>query len=86
MNSPILFLAGGIAFALLGSLLVWLISRPRSRPQDPNELRNTLKGLHKNGVKTSRSGPITRPTRNSYQNEEFQQEQSSDKFPTSDNR
>jgi len=66
--------------------VVWLVSRPRSRPQDPNELRNTLRDLHQNGVKTSRSGPMTRPDRSSYQPKEFQSEQSSNKFPTSDNR
>ncbi len=86
MNSSVLFLAGGVAFAFLGSLLVWIVSRPRSRPQDPNELRNTLRDLHQNGVKTSRSGPITHPINGSYQQKRSQSEQSTDKHSTPDNR
>ena len=86
MNSSVLFLAGGIAFAFLGSLVVWIVSRPRSRPQDPNELRNTLRDLHQNGVKISRSGPLTHPIRDSYQQKKSQPEQSSDNYSTPDNR
>ena len=86
MNSSVLFLAGGVAFAFLGSLVVWAVSRPRSRPQNPNELRNTLRDLHQNGVKTSRSGPITHPIRDSYQQKKSQSEQPSDNYSTPDNR
>ena len=86
MNSSVLFLAGGIAFAFLGSLVVWIVSRPRSRPQDPNELRNTLRDLHQNGVKTSRSGPLTHPIRGSYQQKRSQSEKSLDNYSTPDNR
>ena len=86
MNSSVLFLAGGVAFAFLGSLVVWIVSRPRSRPQDPNELRNTLRDLHQNGVKTSRSGPVTHPMKDSFQQKRSQSELSSDKYSTPDSR
>ncbi|CAI8295425.1 MAG: Uncharacterised protein [Acidimicrobiales bacterium AG-410-I20] len=75
MSSSILFLAGGVAFAFIGSILVWVVSRPRSRPQDPNELRNTLRNLHQNGTKRSRSGPPTQPSSGVREYEEFSQEQ-----------
>ncbi|MDG2211939.1 MAG: hypothetical protein P8K64_08150 [Acidimicrobiales bacterium] len=86
MNSSVLFLAGGVAAAFFGSLVVWITSRPRSRPQDPNELRNTLRDLHQNGVKTSRSGPVTRPISGSYQQKRSQSEQSSDNYSAPDSR
>ncbi|MAU49752.1 MAG: hypothetical protein CL499_00800 [Actinobacteria bacterium] len=86
MSSSVLFLAGGVAFAFFGSLVVWVVSRPRSRPQNPNELRNTLRDLHQNGVKTSRSGPLTHPIRGSHQQKRSQSEQSSDNYSAPDSR
>jgi hypothetical protein len=63
MNSSVMFLAGAGGLAVTGSLLLWLFSRPRKVLHDPNEFRNTLRGLHKPGVGTSRSGPATQPNR-----------------------
>ena len=45
MSSAPLFLAGAVALAAVGSLLVWLVSRPRERTNDPHEFRNTLMSL-----------------------------------------
>ncbi|MEC9033860.1 MAG: hypothetical protein VYC89_00460 [Actinomycetota bacterium] len=75
MSSSILFLAGGVAVAFIGSILVWVVSRPRSRPQDPNELRNTLRNLHQNGTKRSRSGSPAQPSSVIRSYEELSQEQ-----------
>ena len=45
MSSAPLFLLGAVALATVGSLLVWLVSRPRRQTNDPHEFRNTLKAL-----------------------------------------
>ena len=45
MSTAPLFLVGAVALAVVGSLLVWLVSRPRRRTNDPHELRNTLRSL-----------------------------------------
>ncbi len=45
MSSAPLFLIGAVVLASVGSLLVWLVSRPRQRANDPHEFRNTLKSL-----------------------------------------
>ena len=63
MNSSVMFLLGAGGLAVAGSLLVWLFSRPRKAVHDPNEVHNTLRGLHQPGVGTSRSGPATQPNR-----------------------
>ena len=45
MNPAVLFLIGGAGLAVVLSILVWLFSRPRTRVEDPNELRRTLRSL-----------------------------------------
>jgi hypothetical protein len=45
MSSAPLFLLGAVALATVGSLLVWMVSRPRRQANDPHEFRNTLKTL-----------------------------------------
>ena len=60
MSSAPLFLAGAVGLAAVGSLLVWLVSRPRERTNDPHEFRNTLKSLsrgHHDYRQTGSSGP-----------------------------
>lgn len=45
MNPAALFLIGGVGMAVVLSIVVWLFSRPRTRVEDPNELRRTLRSL-----------------------------------------
>ena len=45
MNPAVLFLIGGAGLAVVLSIVVWLFSRPRTRVEDPNELRRTLRSL-----------------------------------------
>lgn len=45
MNSAPLFLAGAAGLAVVGSLLVWLVSRPRKQTSDPHEFRSTLRAM-----------------------------------------
>lgn len=45
MSSAPLFLAGAVGLAVVGSLLVWLVSRPRDRTSDPHEFRSTLRSM-----------------------------------------
>jgi hypothetical protein len=45
VSSAPLFLIGAVVLAAVGSLLVWLVSRPRQQVNDPHELRNTLRNL-----------------------------------------
>ena len=45
MNPAVLFLIGGAVLAVVLSIVVWLFSRPRTRVEDPNELRRTLRSL-----------------------------------------
>ena len=45
MNPAVLFLIGGAGMAVVLSIVVWLFSRPRTRGEDPNELRRTLRSL-----------------------------------------
>lgn len=45
MNPAALFLIGGAGMAVVLSIVVWLFSRPRTRIEDPNELRRTLRSL-----------------------------------------
>ena len=45
MNPAALFLIGGAGMAVVLSIVVWLFSRPRTRVEDPNELRRTLRSL-----------------------------------------
>ena len=39
MNSAVLFLLGGVALAVVLSVVVWLFSRPKNRVEDPNPPR-----------------------------------------------
>jgi len=45
MNLAPLFLLGAGVLALVGSSLVWVVSRPRHRSSDPHEFRQTLRGM-----------------------------------------
>ena len=45
MNPAVLFLIGGAGLAVVLSIMVWLCRRPRTRVEDPNELRRTLRSL-----------------------------------------
>ena len=54
MNPAVLFLIGGVGLAVALSIVVWLFSRPRTRVEDPNELRRTLRSL-----RSSSSGSAT---------------------------
>jgi hypothetical protein len=45
VNPAALFLLGGVAMAVVLSVVVWLFSRPKNRVEDPNHLRNTLRAL-----------------------------------------
>ena len=45
MNPAVLFLIGGAGLAVVLSIVVWLFSQPRTRVEDPNELRRTLRSL-----------------------------------------
>ena len=45
MNPAVLFLLGGVALAVVLSVIVWLFSRPKNRVEDPNHIRHTLRAL-----------------------------------------
>ena len=38
MNPAVLFLLGGVALAVVLSVVVWLFSRPKNRVEDPNQI------------------------------------------------
>ncbi len=59
MSSSVLFLAGAGALAVLGSLLVWLFSRPKRVSTDHNEFRNTLRSLQQGSTRPG--SPAVRP-------------------------
>ncbi|HCV36814.1 MAG: hypothetical protein QF638_02775 [Acidimicrobiales bacterium] len=47
MNSSLVFLLGAIIMASLGSVLIWLLSRPKKHNLDPDEFRRTLRQLNR---------------------------------------
>ena len=44
MNTNLIFLAGTVVIAVIGSLILWLVTRPRTRSATPGELQNILRG------------------------------------------
>ena len=44
MNTNLLFLAGTVVIAVIGSLILWLVTRPRTRSATPGELQKILRG------------------------------------------
>ncbi len=44
MNTNLIFLAGTVVIAVIGSLILWLITRPRTRSATPGELQKILRG------------------------------------------
>lgn len=53
MNPAALFLIGGAGMAVVLSIVVWLFSRPRTRVEDPNELRRTLRSLRSSSPRSA---------------------------------
>lgn len=45
MNPSLLFLIGAVVLAVLGSFLVRLVTRPRTRPIGTNEVQQALRNL-----------------------------------------
>ena len=45
MNPSLLFLIGAVVLAVLGSVLVRLITRPRTRPIGANEIQQALRSM-----------------------------------------
>ncbi len=45
MTSSLVFLLGAVVMAVLGSALVWLLSRPRKASMGPDEFRRTLRSM-----------------------------------------
>ena len=44
MNTNLIFLAGTVVIAVIGSLILWLVTRPRTRSATPSELQKILRG------------------------------------------
>ena len=44
MNTNLIFLAGTVVIAVSGSIILWLITRPRTRSATPDELQKMLRG------------------------------------------
>ena len=44
MNTNLIFLAGTVVVAVIGSLILWLVTRPRTRSATPGELQKILRG------------------------------------------
>ena len=45
MNSNLLFLVGAVVLAVLGSVVVRLVTRPRTRPVGANEIQQALRNM-----------------------------------------
>ena len=45
MNPNLLFLVGAVVRAVLGSVLVRLVTRPRTRPVGANEIQQALRNM-----------------------------------------
>ena len=45
MNPNLLFLVGAVVLAVLGSFLVRLVTRPRTRPVSDNEVQQALRKM-----------------------------------------
>jgi hypothetical protein len=48
MNTNLIFLAGTVVIAVIGSIVLWLVTRPRTRSATPSELQKTLRGTSQN--------------------------------------
>ena len=44
MNTNLIFLTGTVVIAVIGSLILWLVTRPRTRSATPGELQKILRG------------------------------------------
>ena len=44
MNTNLIFLAGTVVIAVIGSLILWLVTRPRTRSATPHEVQRILRG------------------------------------------
>ena len=44
MNTNLIFLVGTVVIAVIGSIILWLITRPRTRSATPDELQKVLRG------------------------------------------
>ena len=44
MNTNLIYLAGTVVIAVIGSLILWLVTRPRTRSATPGELQKILRG------------------------------------------
>ena len=44
MNTNLIFLVGTVVIAVIGSLILWLVTRPRTRSATPGELQKILRG------------------------------------------
>ena len=44
MNTNLIFLAGTVVIAVIGSLILWLVTRPRTRSATPDEVQRILRG------------------------------------------
>ena len=44
MNTNLIFLAGTVVIAVIGSLILWLVTRPRTRSATPDEVQKILRG------------------------------------------
>ncbi|MBH02350.1 MAG: hypothetical protein CL469_06785 [Acidimicrobiaceae bacterium] len=44
MNTNLIFLVGTVVIAVIGSIILWLITRPRKRSATPGELQKMLRG------------------------------------------
>ena len=47
MNINLIFLIGTVVIALIGSVVLWLITRPRNRSTTPSEIQNLLRNSSK---------------------------------------
>ena len=45
MNPSLLFLVGAVVLAVLGSVVVRLVTRPRTRPVGANEIQQALRNM-----------------------------------------
>ena len=44
MNTNLIFLAGTVVIAVIGSLILWLVTRPRTRSATPDEVQRIFRG------------------------------------------
>ena len=44
MNTNLIFLAGTVVLAVIGSIVLWLLTRPRTRSATTNEVQKILRG------------------------------------------